>query len=518
MALILGGGAVLVVLVIAGFLIFGGGGEKKKKRRTEAKPTPVAKSEPKPEPKVQPKVEPKVAPKPKPKPGPRYRSSGTYKRLLAAVEKDPESVDDLFELAYYLNERKSSEAKEEARTWAEKIVRHNPLHGDAHEILGRVELLGSFVSEEERERRLASPWYKAALKTRERKFFQDQQLRDLGLVYNASMPWVIAKERNDRLPRQDHAELAEIGAILTATYHRFHELFGKRFGLEAFDTAAGAKAIPVFWFDSEKSFRRAFRRVRGLKRDVESAAAFYTPGDEKELREMMIFGYTDRRSRSRTFDNNKLAHEASHALEDYYSKPVGKLEDPAASGTWWFSEGLAEFIGTLESKAAVDKDGNRTYNVTFLKRNAVRFDLASTATRIGWSIYTEVGEGDHGMQNLVKTSEGDRKPFPFSLKELIDLRHGNDLNARGAVIGAKMGNRNVGRMIGGIAYFQAWSLVCFMWESGGEYREALMRCYDARRNNKKHETITSVTFKDIDLDALESAWLAWVEKTLAEKD
>lgn len=515
--LILGGLGVVVVIIVAIFA-FGGGddrGDRADRRETastngDAAPNPKPAPDPKPDPAPDPK------PKPAPKPAePRYKSVGKYKKLLAAVEEKPESVEDLYELAYYLDERRSEDAKAEAKKWAKEIVKRNPLHGGAHEILGRVEFLGDYIPEAERDKRLEEPWYKVALETRERKFLQDQQLRDLGLVYHASMPWVIAKERNDRLPRQDHEELAEIGAILTATYHRFQELFGKRFDLPSFEGAGGnALAIGVFWFDSERSFRRAFRRVRGLKRDVESAAAFYTHGDPKELRERMIFGYTNRRARNRTFDNNKLAHEASHALEDHYRKELGKHEDPAASGTWWFSEGLAEFIGTLESKETIDEDGNRTFKVTFLERNEERFDSARMSRRVGWSIYTEIDDANVGMRDFVKLKKGDEKPFPFSLRELIDLRHGGDLDARGGAIGKEMGNAMVGRMIGSIAYFQAWALVCFMWESGGEYREALMRCFDARRNNKDHADVTAVTFKGVDLDELESKWLEWIAKTV----
>ncbi len=517
--LILGGLGLVVVIVVA-FFVFSGGddrddrADRRESQATEKETPPKPDNAPDPKPAVDPEPAPK--PKPDPKPAePRYKSVRGYKKLLATVNENPESIDDLYELAYYLNERRSEEAKAEAKKWAKEIVKRNPLHADAHEILGRVEFLGAYIPEEERDKRIEEPWFKEAVATRERKFLQDQQLRDLGLVYHASMPWVIAKERNDRLPRQDRDELAETGAILSATYRRFHELFGERFKLPGFDGTGGdATAIAVFWFDSEPSFRRAFRRVRGLKRDVESAAAFYTPGDEKELRERMIFGYTNRRSRDKTFDRNKLAHEASHALEDHYRKELGKTEDPASSGTWWFSEGLAEFIGTLEVKLGKDEDDNPVYEVTFLKRNEKRFDSARMSRRVGWSVYTEVDDTNVGMRDLVKLSKGDEKPFPFSLRELVDLRHGGDLDARGGAIGKEMGNAMVGQMIGSIAYFQAWSLVCFMWESGGEYREALMRCFDARRNNKEHADVTAVTFKGIDLDELETKWLAWIEKTV----
>ena len=69
-------------------------------------------------------------------------------------------------------------------------------------------------------------------------------------------------------------------------------------------------------------------------------------------------------------------------------------------------------------------------------------------------------------------------------------------------------------LIGSLAYFQAWSLLTFLYESGGDYREALMRCFDARRNNKSHAVVTRVTFKGIDMDELEKAWMAWIDKVL----
>ncbi len=512
-------GAVVVVVVLAFVFLSGGDGNGEKRTPKEAKEKKADKAGKSGRSGKSVKSGKKTpSPKPKPKPKPPEKPdllTLQYEKLKKKALKEDATAEDVFKLADFCDRKGRRKYRKEVKRWAELTVKLNPRHEYAHEMLDHVEFLGVYVTEEEKRKRLEDPWIKKAYAVRERKFLQDQQLRDLGLVYNATMPFVIAKERNDDLPLRDKWELQELGAILQGTYYRFHELFGKRFKLKPFDGSRGdARAIPVFWFDTEKSFRRAWSQVRGLKRDVsEFAAAFYAPGDENELMEMMIYGYRNRRARSRSFDNGKIAHEASHALEDFYQKPLGKRQEREASGTWWFSEGLAEYIGSVHVKTIRNKDDRyqRSFEVKFLTRNQARMRLAKVLD-VRFMVRARFEENDIGVRVKGIREETDPRDWPFDLKDLLDLRNGMDLNARAEVM--YPGDRRIRGLIGSLAYFEAWSLVAFMFESGGDYREALMRCFDARRNNKAHKVVNQVTFKDIDLEDLEEKWLAWIKQVL----
>lgn len=510
--LILGGAGALVVIVII-VMVVAGGGEPEPKPKPEPRP-PVVKPEPEPEPDPE--------PLPPPKPGPLDKKFEELKK--AALAQDA-GADEAYYVAEFCSEKGKRKYGDQMRKWAKLAIQRNPRHEWAHFLLGRVEFLGDWVSEEEKERRLKKPWFAKAWAVRERKFLQDQSLRDLGLIYHADVPFVIAKERNDKLALRDTRELQELGAILNGTYRRFLELFGERFRLKKADGPGGKPfAIGIFWFESEKTFHRAMSSIPGLRRDVGNAAAFYQPGESDELGERMIFGYRNRRRRDRTFDNGKIAHEASHALEDFYKKRQRDDEDRKDDGTWWFSEGLAEYIGSVEVKSVKDekKPGGRRYEVKFINRNWARM---SGARRVNFRFTTraEFSDANRGVMKFGKMEKTDPRRWPFSLRDLIDIRNGSDLDARAAVMFSEMYRRDaeMGRdavaMVGGLAYFQAWALVTFMYESGGEYREALMRCFDGRRNNKKHEVITKITFKGIDLVKLEAEYLAWIEKVLREK-
>jgi len=239
----------------------------------------------------------------------------------------------------------------------------------------------------------------------------------------------------------------------------------------------------------------------------------------------MIYGYHNREARDRSFDNGKVAHEATHAIESFFKSPRGRLEAREDDGSWWFSEGLAEFIGSVDVQPQRDKEDptRRRYRVKFLNRNWGRME---TARRLAFKFQVRAKYEDENQIGFINgyTREGtDPRDWPFDLKDLIDLRHGGDLDARAAVmfpasdgLGRERARMMCG-LVGSLAYFEAWSLVTFLYESGGEYREALMRCYDARRQNKSHKVITQVTFKNIDLDELEKKWLAWIQEVLREK-
>lgn len=511
--------AVVLVVVLAIVLLSGGDGNGEKESQKVAKvtkPDMAGKSGKSEKPVKSGKKTPSPRPRPKPEPPAKPdRLTLEYEKLKKAALQEDATAEDVFKLADFCDRKGRRKYRKEVKRWAERTVMLNPRHEYAHEMLNHVEFLGDYVTEEVKQTRLEDPWIKKAYAVRERKFLQDQQLRDLGLVYNATMPFVIAKERNDDLPLRDKWELDELGAILQGTYHRFHELFGKRFKLKPFDGSRGAaRAIPVFWFDTEKSFRRAWSQVRGLKRDVsEFAAAFYAPGDENELMEMMIYGYRNRKARDRTFDNGKIAHEATHALEDYYRKSLGKREEREASGSWWFSEGLAEYIGSVNVKTLKDKKdrSRRSYEVKFLTRNRARMRLARVLD-VRFTVRARFEENDIGVRIKGIREETDPRDWPFDLKDLLNLRNGTDLNARAEVM--YPGNRQIRGLIGSLAYFEAWTLVAFLFESGGEHREALMRCFDARRNNKAHKVVNQVTFKGMDLEDLEEKWLAWIRKVL----
>jgi hypothetical protein len=448
-------------------------------------------------------------------------------RLARAAMAEGATAEDAFKVAEYCEKKRGKKYRTEMKKWAELTIERNPRHEWAHEMLDHVEFLGEYISEEEKEKRLEDPWYEKAVEVREKKFLQDQDLRDLGLVYHASMPFVIAKQRNDDRPLRDKWELRELGAILSGTYHRFYELFGSRFKLTPFDGSRGeAKAIPIFWFDSRQKFWWAMRRLKGVKRDISQfAAAFYASSERDEPGRRMIYGYYDRNRRDRTFDLGKVAHEATHAIEDFFRKARGRFEDRVASGSWWFSEGLAEFIGSVEVKASrnAQDSSRRTFDVKFLNRNWARIDMAKLVD--GQFIFrAKYDDEQHiGFINGYTREECDPRDWPFDLRDLIDLRHGGDLDARAAVMfpaSDPMGRRNAQRMrgiVGSLAYFEAWALVTFLYESGGEYREALMRCFAARRQNKSHKVVTQVTFKNIDLGKLEKEWLAWIKTVLKEK-
>ncbi|MBN2489400.1 MAG: hypothetical protein JXQ29_00930, partial [Planctomycetes bacterium] len=232
-----------------------------------------------------------------------------------------------------------------------------------------------------------------------------------------------------------------------------------------------------------------------------------------------------RRSRDRRFDDGKIAHEATHALEDYYRRPVGELERTEASGTWWFAEGLAEFIGAVDVKAVDDpgRPGGCRYEVTFLDRNENRWDTARRTLKSSMrfdsrAVFDEANIGLAAFGRLERTASRD---WPFTLADLVDLRHGRDLDARAAVMFAALDDKRTARalqgLVGTLAYFQAWSLVAFLHEAGGERREALLRAYEARRHNKPHAVVNAAAFKGLDLDALEREWLAWIGRLLEAK-
>ena len=334
-------GGALVVAVVVIVLMSRGSGEQDEKKGARTEPDRTARAD---QP-LEPAPPPKPKPKPKPKPEP---VDPRLEALKKTAQAEGATAEDAYQVAEHYWRKSPSRYKSQIEAWAGIAVARNPNHKWAHEMLGHVEFLGEYISEKEKEKRLEDPWYKKAWDVREKKFLQDQQLRDLGLVYKASMPFVIAKERNKQKPLRDERELDELGAILTSTYQRFRSLFAERFKLLPFDGSRGEpRAIPVFWFDSEKTFQRAWNEVGGLRRSISpNAAAFYAPGKEEDYLEMMIFGYRDRRHQDRTFDNGKIAHEATHALEDYYQKPLSQLQTRESSGSWWFSEGLAEFNGS----------------------------------------------------------------------------------------------------------------------------------------------------------------------------
>ena len=298
-------------------------------------------------------------------------------------------------------------------------------------------------------------------------FIRENDLfKEMNFIFRYDDPYVIYQNYNvdefDPETEQHHIrarrEKAQLfarrdGIIFGKLNENFRDLFADRFSLPTLRDADRLLRVIVLW-DREKF--QEYHSAQGEAGPGAGARAYYSPVDKHIVHYVGTEGLTETGYFLSTdgffqpLADQVTCHEGLHQLMHEYSaitrgSPLTDGVDAVPPRkSMWFSEGLAEFMGSIE----VEKDKART--------------LEGAKWRFNRILCSRVGQ--------MRSNRRNKGPL-WTLPRMLEPNHNGDLNRIGGEIAP--GREN---WMANLFYGHSWAFTHFCWNyNDGQYREKLLK-------------------------------------------